>query len=344
MATPKVSILLPNLNYRRFLEARMHSILAQTFSDWELIILDGYSDDGAWELFQNYARHDARIRASQARREGIYAGLNRCIELAQGQYIYIATSDDTMSSHCLERMVKALETHAECDLCQCRLDLIDESGTPMKDRSRIGPVEHFFGDTLKHPHIRQAPYDGIVHCAVGNVYTSLTQLLIRHSVFDKIGLFPTTRGGQGDFEWGLRAGLVCNVLYLPESLATWRIHPEQASAIPDYESAAQQSRYCTMIMAALPILRQYLPEYARQIRLWRLLFPYRRKQIEFGRHACHSRLEKALFLSRFMFINPSAWYDYIARRFLKKSPFSDDFTYIRTVLKQIGCDTSITML
>jgi len=50
--SPRISILLPWLNARQFLEEQIDSILAQTFTDWEVIVLDSYSDDGSWEFFQ----------------------------------------------------------------------------------------------------------------------------------------------------------------------------------------------------------------------------------------------------------------------------------------------------
>ena len=73
---PKVSILLPNLNNRPYLDERMASIMAQTFEDWELVIVDNYSDDGAWEFFQQWQTKDPRIRLTQAPRDGMYANWN----------------------------------------------------------------------------------------------------------------------------------------------------------------------------------------------------------------------------------------------------------------------------
>ena len=106
--SPLVSICLPTLNARRFLEPRMDSILAQTLTDWELIVCDSFSDDGTWEYLQQF-KDDARVRLYQVPREGMYAGWNECLRRCRGEYVYIATADDTMVPECLERMVAALE-------------------------------------------------------------------------------------------------------------------------------------------------------------------------------------------------------------------------------------------
>ena len=74
--TPQVSVVMPNLNNRRFLPERLDSIVNQTLTDWEAIIVDSYSDDGAWELIQAYAARDRRFRIAQAPRDGIYPNLN----------------------------------------------------------------------------------------------------------------------------------------------------------------------------------------------------------------------------------------------------------------------------
>ena len=105
---PIVSICLPNLNTRRYLPARMESILGQTLTDWELIVCDSHSDDGAWEYFRQF-KSDPRVMLAQVPREGIYAGWNECLRRAQGEYIYMATSDDTCRPELLEKLVSELE-------------------------------------------------------------------------------------------------------------------------------------------------------------------------------------------------------------------------------------------
>jgi glycosyltransferase involved in cell wall biosynthesis len=231
---PRVSICLPNLNQRPFIEERLHSIVSQNFVDWECIAYDNFSDDGSWEVIKQYATRDVRIVARQAPKTGMYANWNNCINDARGSYIYIATSDDTMSLHCLEKMVTALDTHSDCDVCQCGLQMIDREGNPMKGENgglcweKLANAS-YFGDQLKTPHVRQAPHDGLVALAYGTAWTSMTQVLIRRTLFDKVGLFPTNWNAVGDAAWQMKAGLVANVVYIPEKLATWRYYEGQGS-------------------------------------------------------------------------------------------------------------------
>ena len=116
MTAPKVSICLPNLNTRSFLEERFATIYDQTFQDWELIVYDSFSDDGAWEYIQQQAAVEPRMRISQGPREGTPGSWNPCVCRATGRYVYIATSNDTMAPDCLENLVAAIEAHPECDL------------------------------------------------------------------------------------------------------------------------------------------------------------------------------------------------------------------------------------
>ena len=69
MTTPRVSICLPNYNTLPFLEERMATIYAQTFKDWELLVYDSYSTDGAWDYFSKLAASEPRMRIWQGSRE-----------------------------------------------------------------------------------------------------------------------------------------------------------------------------------------------------------------------------------------------------------------------------------
>lgn len=223
---PKVSILLPNLNTFPFLKERMRSILSQTLSDWELIIADSFSSDGSWEFLKQFADRDPRIRAWQVP-PGLYQSWNFCLEQIRGEYIYIATSDDSMTDDCLEKMVDALERFPQCSLCHSALGFIDESGKEVAaDASHTSLFIDYPEDRL---HLRMAPYDGLRALAGDTVYPSITQVLFRSSLLRETGNFPCNFGPMGDFLWDMKAGLFSNVVYLPEILSFWRIRSGQAT-------------------------------------------------------------------------------------------------------------------
>jgi hypothetical protein len=230
VTTPLVSVCLPNLNTHRYLRERVDTILAQTYPNWELVVSDNYSVDGAWEFFQDLARADSRVAIEQAPREGMYANWNRCITRARGEYVYVATSDDTMAPDCLEKMVAALTAHPECDIAHCPLLQIDSDGRALPDSWSTGSIFALSsGPKLNTRHVRHAPLDGLLHLHGGTVYVSVTQLLIRRSLFDRIGLFDSRWGSVGDFNWVMRAALVAHTVHVPDTWGGWRMHDDQAT-------------------------------------------------------------------------------------------------------------------
>jgi glycosyltransferase involved in cell wall biosynthesis len=225
---PLVSILLPNLNTRSFLKERMNSILNQTYTNWELIIADSYSDDGAWEYLKGFAEDDERITACQIPK-GLYQAWNFCLKKAKGEYVYIATSDDGMALDCIEKMVNALEEHPECDICDSLLKVIDEEG------NELSLLQYTYRNHIdfnpNKQHIRPVLHDCFLQLAGGTVYTSITQILIRRLLFEKTGGFSLECDSAADLDWGLKASIFANVVYLPNKLATWRIHKSQISKL-----------------------------------------------------------------------------------------------------------------
>ena len=260
MSAPLVSVCLPNLNTRPYLEERVETILAQTYQNWELVVSDNYSEDGAWTFFEDLARKDRRVAAAQAPREGMYANWNRCIQRARGELVYIATSDDTMAPDCLEKLVAALEAHPDCDVAHCRLRKIDEHGRQMADTWAHDSVfARSSGPLVDSLHVRRAPFDGLLHLLGGSVYVSITQLLIRSSLFERIGLFEPRWGSVGDFNWDMRAGLVANTVHVPDTWGGWRIHASQATGCVHFDSEEHARTIDNMIEHAIESSTDLLP-------------------------------------------------------------------------------------
>jgi glycosyltransferase involved in cell wall biosynthesis len=268
VSAPLVSICLPNLNTVRFLPERMETILQQTYTNWELIVSDNYSDDGAWEFFQEVAKTDGRVFIQQAPREGMYANWNQCIRRARGEFIYIATSDDTMPADCLQKLASALTDRPDCDIAHCRLRAVDGNGDDVEETFRWWSESSAFaqssGPLMSQPHVRRAPFDGLLHLLGGSVYVSVTQLLIRRNLFETIGTFETRWGSVGDFNWDMRASLVANTVHVPDTWGGWRVHPTQATAGIGLGSSQHTAQIEQMIDHAIDVSKDLLAPAVRQ--------------------------------------------------------------------------------
>jgi glycosyltransferase involved in cell wall biosynthesis len=266
--SPTVSICVPNLNTRPFLPERFQTIRDQTFQDWELLVYDSYSNDGAWEYICEMAAREPRMRAWQGPRQGTPGSWNPCIREARGDYVYIATSDDTMPVDCLEKLVAALDGNPECDLAHCPLRVIDENGNELVETQRWWLEASAFaqssGSLLHRFHVRRAPFDGLLHLLGGSVYTSITQLLIRRTLFDRIGLFDSQWGSVGDFHWSMRAGLAGNTVHVPDTWGGWRIHRNQATANVGLGSGEHARIIDEMIAHAVEASNALVPPVVRQ--------------------------------------------------------------------------------
>ena len=233
MTAPLISICLPNLNTRPFLEERMDTILAQTFTDWELIVCDSHSDDGSWEFFQRF-KDDPRIQLHQVPRAGVYAGWNECLRRANAEYIYLATSDDTAGPQALEKLVAPLEKLAGISIAVCDYQAIDEDGRPQPGILEE-PKRRFLEHWLQMPSIRNGKTEFLLHACFGTFWGSMTAVLFRKKLLPQIGYFRTNRGSQADVEWSMRASLVSDVAFVPGKLATWRIRKGQATVAEGYD-------------------------------------------------------------------------------------------------------------
>lgn len=343
---PQVSIVLPNFNNYQFLEERLNSIQNQTFTNWQLIVIDSYSNDGAWELIQQHAQNESRMRILQAPKEGVYAAINKGIELAQGEYVYIATSDDTMMPNCLEVMVNALESYPECDICHTPMRVIDGDGNEIMDWWFNTPPAKFYGDLVYQPHIRYAPYDGILYTALRTIYISLTQLLIRRSLFDTVGLFSTDWHSQGDFEWGMRATLVANTIHVPKTVAVWRRHSQQLTQkmANNKEFYQQRDNLVKMVNSVLNNLKKSNPHLYHQLMKNKPFYIYRREQFFFGLQECKNRQERLKYLFNFFPTSPDVIREYLGDRILGKKTRFDKHQEILNLLERLGLNKSIKIV
>lgn len=209
-AAPTVSVLMAAYNRAQYVAAAIESVLAQRFTDFELIITDNGSTDGTVDIARAWAARDARIRVEVNERNlGQFGNRNRAASLARGRYLKFHDSDDLMYPHCLELMVGCLEAEP-------RAGFALSTGWAWPG----GPVPMLL--TPRQCYQREFLGFGLFMCGPSCA-------LFRAEVFRKLGGFPE-EGVASDHSFWLTACAREHVVLVPADLFWYRTHAGQEFA------------------------------------------------------------------------------------------------------------------
>ena len=229
---PKISVCVPTYNGGKYLRECLDDILAQTFGDFEVLIVDDASTDDTLDIVQRYAANDKRIRVQRnSENIGLVANWNRCLDLAQGDWIKFVFQDDRVVPACLEILLERSQADVPFTVCQ-RSFLYENVAAEarasyerfLKEQSLaavfpeaglVAPF-HFCRAALARPGI--------------NFVGEPTAVMLHRSARERFGGFNHNFVQLCDFEYWAR--IACNVglVVVPEILASFRIHPESKTA------------------------------------------------------------------------------------------------------------------
>ncbi|AFY90019.1 glycosyltransferase family 2 protein [Chroococcidiopsis thermalis] len=222
---PKVSVIIPNYNHAQFLEQRIQSVLDQTYQDFEIIYLDDASTDNSNEVFAKFA-NNSRIRAiyNQTNSGSPFKQWNKGIRLAQGEYIWIAESDDYADKRLLAELVDKLDNNPTVGLAYCLSWFIDE-----RDRSIFNSKDLlYFPD--KERWEKDFVNNGIDECSkyliFENIIHNASAVLIRRSIYEKVGYADESLRLCGDWLLWVKMLLVSDIAFIAETLNYYRAHSE----------------------------------------------------------------------------------------------------------------------
>lgn len=163
-----VTIGLPFYNAEKYLALAIESVLQQTYTDWELLLLDDGSTDNSLSIAQSYAQKDSRIKViSDGKNKNLATRLNELPSLAQGLYLARMDADDIMHPARIERQLAVLETHPEIDVLGTNAYIINDEnaviGTryPLTPENTLTRVKSFIHPTIiaKKQWFLENPYD-----------------------------------------------------------------------------------------------------------------------------------------------------------------------------------------
>lgn len=201
-SSPAVSIVMAAYNEEQNIGRALESILAQTFTDWELIIIDDGSTDATTDVVRRYADKDSRLNlVCNANNLELSASLNKGIKLARADLIARADADDINLPERLSRQYEYMQAHEEVDVLGTGAYLLDETGR------RVNAFSH----PATHVELKNLPFLKIqfFHPSV----------MIRKRFFDTAGLYDPNYPNAEDKEMWLRGLSVgCRYANLPEPL------------------------------------------------------------------------------------------------------------------------------
>jgi glycosyltransferase involved in cell wall biosynthesis len=216
MSSPLVSVLMTAYNREKYIAEAIESVLASTFQDFELIVVDDCSKDRTPDIARRYTA-DLRVQVHVNENNlGDYPNRNHAAQMARGKYLKYVDSDDFIYPHGLEVMVRCMEHFPNAGLGLSR-PAISAGPYPVQLAPEEAYREHFLGSGL----LTNAPLSAIIHT----------------DAFRAVGGFSGRRQ-VGDLELWLRIAARYPVVKIVRDLAWWRIHGEQEYA---YDSQADKN-------------------------------------------------------------------------------------------------------
>jgi glycosyltransferase involved in cell wall biosynthesis len=232
---PLISVLMPAYNAERYIRQAIDSVLAQTFGDFEFIIIDDGSTDHTAAILKEYADRDPRVCVKSGPNQGVSNALNSALGTARGQFIARMDADDVCLPSRFEKQSHFLKEHPNYVLVGSRCMLIDPDGYPICEKTDIA-LDHEEIDSL----LLRMSWP-LVHPAV----------MMRTDTLRKIGGYnPQYRTNQ-DHDLFLRLAEVGRLANLPEILLEYRQHfqsvgatklASQAMTVVDIVKAAHHRR------------------------------------------------------------------------------------------------------
>jgi hypothetical protein len=284
--TPRVSVLITSYNRERYLAAAIESVLAQSFTDFELLVVDDGSSDASVAVARRYLR-DSRVRVVEnARNLGQFQNRNHAATLARGEFLKYHDSDDLMYPHCLSVMAQALAAEPLAALALSAHTAWSGGPSPMLLTPQLAYEREFLGHGL----FQLGPAAG----------------MFRARAFRDLGGFPVA-GVASDYIFWLKACAAVNILLVPADLFYYRWHPEQevASATAELEYARTKAAPAwTMLNSPDCPLRGLALEQARRN------FVYTVAREAYRKLRCRRFLTAAAVITHST-VKPSEWLRYL---------------------------------
>lgn len=264
---PEISVLMSVYNGEAFLAQALESILGQSFSDFELVVVEDASTDRTAQILAQYQAKDARIRViKNTQNLGLTASLNRGLEVAQGRYIARMDADDISLPERFMTQYWFMEEHLSVAACGSLVRVIDETGKMLGEKNLA------------------LSYEDIKKKMLFNNQFIHSTLFFRASMLREIGGYDETFQKSQDYELMLRLCAQYPVVNLREKLLQFRLHADSLSWTGrEQQKSAIRARYMAIRKYHFPLVSGIVQILARVVWLCvpkKIKLLYHRKKMQ----------------------------------------------------------------
>jgi len=227
-ALPLISIIIPTYNRERYIRDAIDSIIAQSYSNWEIIIVDDCSSDNTSVIIEEYQKYyPVTYLLTEKPASGASLARNIGIQESHGEFIIFLDSDDLYYSDALMVLYKAHLEHPGCQVTQGFYTSVDVELNPIKTQG-IDLIPHPSGQGYLLPYGEEVNWEKLMR---GQVCASLTTCLIKREVFDTVGLLREDLRHWEDYEYIVRIykNYQQGLIPIPAYIVKYRAQPESTS-------------------------------------------------------------------------------------------------------------------
>lgn len=227
---PKVSICIPTYNGEKHLEECLESALMQSYTNIEILIVDDESTDSTPDIARAFSKKDSRVCfVKNEKNLGLVGNWNRCVRISTGEWIKFLFQDDILDPQCVEKMIDSVKHSDVFAICRRQI-LFDKeiADITRKNYESIPSLDVMFSGKTK---VSPGTFIEAILSERRNFLGEPTSMLLRREVFNRFGYFNPNLVQLCDLEYWIKIGVNCGLVYVPETLATFRLHSASASTL-----------------------------------------------------------------------------------------------------------------
>lgn len=227
-----ISVIIPSYNYGHLIGDTVRSILSQTYTDLEVIVIDDGSTDNTEEVMKHCVSQDDRVAYHKYPNAGLGTARNRGLTIAKGDFIQFLDADDLLEKRKFEIQLGLFNTNPGTDVVYGSVRYFSKDPYDPADRQ----LTYWGPDKEWMPKVQGRGKTFLAQVLKGN-FSHLSSPLFKRSIVDKVGLFDNEISAVADYHFLLRCAIADAVfLYhdTPETYSLVRWHPDNMSKDPTF--------------------------------------------------------------------------------------------------------------